>query len=698
MVFFIRIGIGIDTGGTYTDAAVIDFENGTVAATSKALTTKQDLSVGILEALDALPAGYLKSAGVIALSTTLATNACVEGRGGNAALVFFGGDRRVIDKYGGEYGLPPSAEMHIQESYATFSGGFDREPDWDMFRAAVQDGFKGLDGVGIIEKYAMKNSAVIERKARDIFREARHIPVVCGHELFSGLNSLQRGSSTLLNARLFPVIREFLDAISKALGARGIDAPVFIVRSDASLMSDEFANFRPVETLICGPAASVVGSAYLASQENSVIVDMGGTTTDVALVQNGVPLKAAGGVQVGKWKTFVSGLYIKTFGLGGDSAVHYNDRDAYLEEYRVVPLCVAAERHPRITENLQALLGSGKKHMKYLHEHFILIRGITGDSRYTDAEKALCLALEKGPLSLREAAESVPGGDVFTFNAARLLRDGVIQCAGLTPTDVMHIQGDFVRFPVEPSELGARFVARNLDVTLDGLCGRVYEEIKRKLYLNIVKALLENNAAHYMRDGVGRDVERVIRESYDMARGSGRAGSGGGAFQQPGKLISYGFKTGFTLTGVGAPIRIFLPDVAKMLGTHAVIPDHYEVANAIGAIAGGVTASYEVNIRPNYSVAGVTGYTVSGLSETQIFASAAEAESFAAAEAEQGARLEAERRGARGEISVTVSKHVDEAAAGFVHIHLGTRIVARAIGAAGLKPAPPGQTPIANAN
>ena len=647
----------------------MDFDSNTLLGASKALTTKEDLSAGILQALDALPADLLQKSEIVSLSTTLATNACVEEKGGAAALIFFGGDRRVIGKYGAEYGLPPTEEIYIQESFATFSGGFLREPDWDLFSSGIEHRFHGFDGVGIIEIYAMKNSAVIEKKAREIFKRKYDIPVVCGHELFDELNSLRRGASTLLNARLFPVIRAFLRAMETAAEERGITAPIFIVRSDGSLMSSGFAGARPVETLLCGPAASVLGSAYLSNHKNNVIVDMGGTTTDIALVNDGVPVKAVGGVQVGKWKTFVSGLYIKTFGLGGDSAVHYNDRDVFLEDYRVEPLCVAAEKHPRIVDNLKYLLENGRKHNKYLHEHIALVKTVADNPRYTDDERRLCVALEAGPLSLREAAESVPGKDVYTHNFSRLLAEGVVQSIGLTPTDVMHIKGDFRKYPVEASVLGARYAAMNAGMSVETLCLRVYDEVKKKLYVNIVKALLENSDDYYMKNGVGRDVERLIYESYNNAA----------------SYIKARFTTDYILTGVGAPIHIFLRDVAALLGTSAVIPEHYEVANALGAVVGSVSASSTVDIRPNYSAAGITGYTVSGAEDTIVFQTIREAEAFASAEAARIARAEAVRRGARGDIDVVCTLKTDEADTGEYRIFLGTRAVAQAVGAAGLK-------------
>ncbi len=668
-----KIGIGIDTGGTYTDAVVYDFEGGRILGTAKALTTRHDLSAGILEALDALPAEAVGAAEVVALSTTLATNACVEDKGGRAKLIFFGGDRETIDRYGGAYGLPPASEMYIQESHTRFSGAMEREPDWNLFCANLEDGFEGLEGVGIVEANALRNGAYVEKKAKELFAQRHRIPVVCAHELCNELNCLQRGASALLNARLFPIIREFIGAIKASMEKRGIRAAVVIVRSDGSLMSDSFARTRPIDTLLCGPAASVMGCAHLAHEKNSVVVDMGGTTTDIALIRGGVPRRASGGLRIGRWKTFADGLYIKTFGLGGDSAIHYNGQKLFLENDRIIPLCVAAEKDPRITDNLKSLVESGKKHTRYLHEHYILVRDIAGSARYTREEQALCAALKGGALSLAEAADSVPGRDLYSLDVSRLVAEGAIQVCGLTPTDIMHIRKDFSRFPAEASLLGARYVAANLGLSVDELCDGVYDEIKRKLYVNIVEALLENGDGRGLHGGVRGDVEPFINESYEAAKTGAR---------QP--LVSMRFETEFVLTGVGAPIHLFLNDVAKMLGTKAILPAHYEVANALGAVVGDVCATCAVEIRPNSSADGVSGYTVFGKTGPRVFPVLEGAEAYAMAEAEAAARAEAAKRGARGEITVSGRLDRHEAAAKGFMVDLGTKAVAQAVGSIGL--------------
>ena len=666
-----KIGIGIDTGGTYTDAVAYDFSKNTILGSAKALTTKEDLSIGILEALDGIPHHLLKDAEIISLSTTLATNACVENRGGNAKLIFFGGDRKVIDENGGKYGLPTAKDIYIQESFTKFSGNIEREPDWELFENEIENDYGQFDGVGIIEINAMRNGAVVEKKAKAIFREKYDIPVVCGYELFSQLNCLQRGSSTLLNARLFPVIKDFLAAIKKSVVQRGIDATLIIVRSDGSMMSEKFASIRPVETLLCGPAASAIGGLRLSNEPNSIIIDMGGTTTDIAVVKDGIPITVVDGVSIGKWKTFVDGLYVKTFGLGGDSAIHYHNQHIYLEEYRVVPLCVVAEEHPIIIDNLKQLWGNRRKHTLFLHEHYILIRDISENPRYTDVEKTFCNALKNGPLTLWDAAAAIDR-DMYTLDVKKLIKEGIVQICGLTPTDIMHIKKDFSKYATEASLLAAEFVAFNLDVTVEALCDLVYTEVKRKLYLNIVKIMLENHYPHYMKHDLGNDVERFINDSFRQATNG-----------EENPYIHMNFKTDFTLVGIGAPIRIFLEDVARMLHTTAVIPDNYEVANALGAITGNISASHSIEIRPLNSPEGTVGFIVYGNSERKIFPEKKSAVAFAVSEAKDGARKEAINRGAKGNIIVTCNSDDEEAEAKDFTVYLGTTITAHAVGALG---------------
>jgi N-methylhydantoinase A/oxoprolinase/acetone carboxylase beta subunit len=361
----------------------------------------------------------------------------------------------------------------------------------------------------------------------------------------------------------------------------------------------------------------------------------------MALVKDGIPVKAREGISVGKWRTFVQGFDIRTFGLGGDSAVHYNENRLFLEDYRVIPLCAAGAKYPSVIAGLRDLADRRILHDLYLHEHYLLVRDITDGERYTGEERRFCEVLRNVPLTLRAAAAAM-GTDIYKLKVSRLLQEGVVQICGLTPTDIMHIKGDFSAYSKEAALLGAEYAAFNLGISVEELCDRVYDEVKRKLYLNVVKLLLENQDKQYRQKGIDGDAERFILQSYESAKRGHR-----------GAPLALAFKTGYCLVGIGAPIHIFLADVAKLLGAKALIPGHFEVANALGAVVGRIYVSYPVEIHPNYSRSGLEDYTVFGFTGNRVFKTLAEAEAFAAAEAQAGAHAEAVKRGARGEIALS---------------------------------------------
>ncbi len=665
-----KIGIGIDTGGTYTDAVIYDFDSQQMLSSVKALTTKEDLSVGIGNALDGLPSELLKKAELIALSTTLATNACVENKGGRAKLLFIGVDKWVVSWVGRDYGLPDVEEIFFLDGKSSPQGEVLREPDWGTFLKASKEWIKDACAVGVVEIDAMDNNAILENTARELITGEYDVPVICGHDLSADLNSVKRGSSILLNARLVPLITDFLSATRSALKKRSMDVPVVIVRSDGTLMSEKFATHRPVETLLCGPAASAMGGLALGKERDCLIIDMGGTTTDIAMIRDGVSRKVTGGITVGKWSTFVRGLFVDTFGLGGDSAVRFDDSGhIQLQPTRLIPLSVAADRWLVVTEKLRRLVSARKTHSLPIHEFFCLIKDVSDGSSYTAKEIAFCRALKSAPLSLTEAAEAI-GTDIYNLDVHRLEEEGVVMRCGLTPTDIMHIKGDFVRFNVEAARLGAEFVSSCIDVSLDALLDLVYDTVKKTLYRNIVRVLLEERYPSFKNGGTDSMLETLISESWEMAKN--------GSAQD---FLRFGFRTPAALVGIGAPIHIFLPDVARALGTRCVVPEHAGVANALGAILGNITATCEIAIKPQHSLEGINGYIVFGRTQNSRSFDKEQAIEIARREAEEAAREEAVRRGASGDIAVT-SQVITSAAqsSGKAQILLGIKAVATAVG------------------
>ncbi len=210
------IGIGIDTGGTYTDAVVYDMSTKTVVCSGKALTTKSKLEIGIANALDTLDQDYVKRAEVLALSTTLATNACVENKGSRARLLMIGVDRDLSESLSDTYA---SYGFQEQDQLIKIDGRPEKifedakDPDWEELRKMIPELFSDCDSIGIVQTFPQANGGKFEKKAKKIFQETMQVPVTTAHDMFDEVDVLKRGAGTLLNARLIPLIAEFLAAV-----------------------------------------------------------------------------------------------------------------------------------------------------------------------------------------------------------------------------------------------------------------------------------------------------------------------------------------------------------------------------------------------------------------------------------------------------------------------------------------------------
>ena len=640
------LGLGIDTGGTCTDAVVWDLTEKRILASAKALTTKEDLKIGIEAALSQLPVELTKQCARAAISTTLATNACVEGKGGRGKLILIGADEGAFRDTHASYGIEDPDEVMLVPCRLVPEREKCTPPDWETFRERIPAFLHACDCVSVVQLYSAELLGCFENEAAAIVREYYDIPVICGNTLFPDRNIFRRGAGALLNARLIPVLHEFLLAIREVLARRGMDIPVTIVRSDGSQMSEAFAGERPVETLLSGPAASVIGAAELARSENAVIVDMGGTTTDVSIVKNSDPEMTDKGICIGNWKTFVKGLYVETFGLGGDTAVRYDlNHGIRLEDHRVIPLCVLASQYPFVTEELRELDESERIHGHFLHEYLTLVKPPRKENGYSERERMLCRALESGPLSLLNAAKAADT-EIYKLNTQRLEADGVVLRAGLTPTDIMHIRGDFTAYDTAASEYAANYVRKGSGLSsVSKLCGSVYDAVIRRLYRNLLGILLRSQIPAFAGKMPGEELSEYLDACYEMAK----SGEMETAFFAP------SFAIRADLVGVGAPAHVFLPEAAKLLGMPCRIPEFAQVANAVGAIAGKITARVSVEIRGAGERAS-GGFRVNTGEKILCFDDHEEAVEYALREGERIAEEKVRSRGAAG--SVRIKKEV----------------------------------------
>lgn len=585
-------GLGIDTGGTCTDAVIYDLDEQRVLCFAKTLTTKEALETGIENAVCMLDPDELAKAQFVSLSTTLATNACVEKRGGRVKLLFIGVKEELVRENYREYGFESMDDLRFIEGVP--EGGYCSavKPDWDKLKNMMDD-FKDAQAIGIVQYFPEWNNAAFEKEARRIISEAYDVPIVCGSELFSELNAIRRGAGTYLNIRLIPIIREFLSAIGRVLEKYSLNIPVYIVRSDGTLMNEEFAKSHPVETLLCGPAASAMGGAWMAKGKDAMVVDIGGTTTDIAILKNGVPVTVNGGIKINGWKTFVKGLFIDTFGLGGDSAVRFDGKNVYLESFRILPAAMAAAKYPVIRQKLKDLKTEDKNTMEMAHEGFVLIKEPEDPGRCSQRQRDLCARLKAEPMLCREVI-SFTGISGYRQTIERLEKEGIILRFGLTPTDIMHVNGDYTCYDAEAARLALEHFAAQCFLKAEDVEDLVYEGFKKKLYKNIVRTKLEQEKDLY-KDGLPEEVLDFIDSAAE------------GRFSE----IETLFRIKDIIVGVGGPAHIFVPETAKKLGSGSYIHENAMVANAIGTLAGRicVTESLEISYGTDGETEGFRFYT-----------------------------------------------------------------------------------------
>ena len=633
------LGIGIDTGGTCTDAVIFDSKSRKILSWAKTLTTKNDLKIGILEAMRGLDDELLHKAEYIALSTTLATNACVEDKGGRAKLVFIGLDPRAVTMMKGTYGLPEISDIYFLDCKLDISDRKATSPDWDKFREDVRRDFREYDSVALVQINPQLNGGMFEIQAEEIIKEETGALCVRGYDLFQEINVQKRGATALLNARLMPLVMEFFDSIEASMKEMGLDLKVYVMKSDGTVMGREYAMRRPVETLLCGPAASVRGAMELTHAEEGLVIDMGGTTSDVALIRNGRPV-ASDGVKVGQWRTMVKGVDIDTFALGGDTGVLLKDNDILLDNRRVIPISVLAHNYPKVMDGLEEIIRRFYSFPLKDGLFLVLIKKPENISGYSRKEQQIIGFLEEGPLSYLQLSDRMGISHHF-FDLKRLEDEGIIMRSGVTPTDAMHIRGDYTEYSVEAAEMGVRYLTMQTRMGRDKIVQKIYDMVIFRLYKNLIHLELEHEMGKDYREEDKATVEKIALNIMKHFRS--------GISQEYIKAKTY---SGFRLIGVGAPTGIFIKDTAALMETESSVSEYSGVANAVGAAAGDIITEYTTLIhmdnKGDYLLSGSGDMAVYGSYEKAL----EDAKNIAIRKAEERARMQTQEGGLKTDVDV----------------------------------------------
>ncbi len=659
------LSLGVDTGGTYTDAVLIRDERDVIAS-AKSLTTRHDLAEGIGKAVEAVLSEAKVSPSDVtlaSLSTTLATNALVEGQGGRVALVLVGFREGDIERHGLADALAGDPSILVEGGH-NYAGSEGKPLDEATLRGWLTVHGPEVSGFAVAAQFATRNPAH-EQRVMALIQELTGKPVSCSHHLSSKLNGPKRAMTAILNARLIGMIDRLISRAQERLGELGVTAPLMVVRGDGALISSSFARERPIETILSGPAASIVGARWMTGAKDALVSDIGGTTTDVAVLRDGRPAIDPDGARVGPYRTMVEAVAMRTSGLGGDSEVHFISEGLQggvtLGPRRVLPVSLIALDDPKVVHDA---LDQQLRNPTVGEYDGRFVRAVPG-LRPVGLEERERVLLE------RIGDKVHPLGDVLRTRIEqkalrRLVERGLIQVAGVTPSDASHAldkvdawDGDAARKSLEI--FGRRRTGSGNMLAVDPK--NMAQIIVDQLTAQTVGALLETAFAEEDGD-FGGTPEALARHPMMMA----------GLGQHRG-LLRIDAALNIPVIGLGASAASYYPAVGERLHCQMDLPEHAGVANAVGAVVGRVT------IRKSGTITSPSEgrYRVHLLDGPQDFVDEDEALICLEDVLRKGAFSEAEQAGAE-EIQVVVNRDVKTAMAEGREVFIEAELLVEASG------------------
>ena len=532
--------IGIDTGGTYTDAVLLDTDSGAIIATAKKPTTHYDLSVATGDAL----ADLLTISGAtpdqienIVLSSTLATNSVVENTGARVAVIVIG--------YVKHFRLPVKAVVFVKGGHDIL--GREEQPlELDYLVELIGSLRNEVDAYGVCSAMSIKNPAheLVAEKAISMIDPK---PVFCSHRISELAGMEERAATAGLHAKLMPVMEEFITGVRNAMKGLQLDSPVLVVGGNGKPIDANKAKREAGLTVASGPACTAhFGADYCTTSPNCLVIDVGGTTTDIAMIENGQPLMSHEGCQIGGWRTHVEAIDMHTGGVGGDSHVSIDDQGTLsIGPARVTPLATAQNLPP-----LQDWLG-----VRANDKLIALQPGYLGKLPENELTRLLVHNGHLTPATIRK--KTGLGGIPLDKQLEKMARHQLIFECGFTPTDALHV--------LRKIDIG------NYDIALQGA------EI-----LGLAAGMKAQQFAQTVLDKTREQIENLIID-YVVKHFWGNSLTSFISTRNSHPVLGVDFSIKTPLIGIGAAARSLLPEVAKNLKTTIFFPEHCEVGNAIGA-------------------------------------------------------------------------------------------------------------------
>ena len=441
--------VGLDIGGTHTDVVLLNREG--LLGEIKVPTDPADLFHSVLAGLSAITED-IDTAKItrIVLSTTLATNAIVQNQLPPVGMIVSSGP-----------GIDPEF-YRTGSHYFTVAGSIDHrgreiEPinPAEINFAAEQLQKDGIRQVGVVGKFSIRNPS--HELAINSILQPSFTKVFMGHRTSGNLNFGRRIATTYLNAAVYPLHQEFYQAVQKSLAAKGLKLPLRLLKADGGNMKFESSIEYPAQTILSGPAASVMGAvAFGSEKEDTLVMDIGGTTTDMAVLIGRAPVLNPLGIELASYKTLIRSLETLSIGLGGDSAVKLADGEICLGPERRGPAMAYGGPYPTPTDALFVLEnipdGSREKSIQGLKP----LADRLGHSVESLAAEIMDVACRKILTAARQLVHQINSKPVYTVHE---LMDGY----QVRPKNVLVLGGPapyFAKYLAAASEYRVRVVPR----------------------------------------------------------------------------------------------------------------------------------------------------------------------------------------------------------------------------------------------
>jgi N-methylhydantoinase A/oxoprolinase/acetone carboxylase beta subunit len=532
--------IGLDVGGTHTDAVLIGEDR--ILRQAKVPTDHSNLFECVWTGLDKVtqdvPPGAIRRA---VLSTTLTTNAIAEGKLAKTAVVVSAGP-----------GIDP-ANFRIGSRYYCVSGSIDHrgreiEPlrEREIEKIAAKCLAEDIRQVAVISKFSVRNPEHELKMAKILRGSCDH--VVLGHRVSANLSFPRRIATAWLNAAVHPVHKRFFEAVEGSLKKRGLDIPIFVLKADGGTMSFEASIDVPGQTILSGPAASVMGALPFASGKlDTLVLDIGGTTTDMAVLVDRVPLLEPLGGEIGEHRTLIRALKTRSIALGGDSAVRVADGKLLIGPERHGPAMAYGGSSPTPTDALFVLGKAQNGDADASRRGMLPVAEQLGMALEDAASRVLDLACEKIILAARKMVEGINSKPVYTVKE-------LLSGYKVNPVEILALGGPAPFFAPRIEKLtgiqtgaapqwhvanaiGAAMARNTSEVTLfadtergmvlapeEDFSRRIGKEFSRKDAMALAFELLRKKCAKAGASETELDLEVVEDNQFNMVRGFYTAG------------------------------------------------------------------------------------------------------------------------------------------------------------------------------